>query len=367
MKKYSKIICTILTVCMMLCVMPFGAFAERISFNDISGNWAEQYILEMANKRAKDGSGYVIGGYADGSFRPNDNITRGAVAAILDRDHGYALTGATRDFTDVPRYNTFYKNIMACADNGVINGYADGSFKPTNSITRQAAIAMIARCSMTDADYTRYADKTACRLLLSAKFSDVSQISEQFYAEFCFLCTSGNLEGYPDGTVRPGQSITRAQFVKLLSTTTISHGDDPHPVVPSGSYFLTVSLESENKTIEAGMDNIQSDAAIIDTLMDIAIANEAEINTAFPSSSGTKSLSAFITIYEMCSEDGWNANTKENWRSCISAQGDNEIISACSDPESSTPISTLSLDKSYKVTITDAGRTYALTVTLTEN
>lgn len=362
-KKFSKILCAILTLCMMLTILPFGAFAESVSFTDVKGNWAEEYIMEMANKTAKDGSGYVIGGYSDGTFRPGDNITRGAVAAILDRAYGFKATGATKDFSDVAKENTFYKNIMACADNGVINGYSDGSFKPASSITRQAAIAMIARCAMTKDNYNQFSDKTACKKLLSDKFKDADQISEQFYAEFCYLCTYGNLDGYADGTVKPGQNITRAQFVKLLSTTKI---DNPGSVVPGKTYTLKLTLTSGNDTLSASATKLQSNAVIVDEIMGIAVANESKISAKFPTPSGSKSLNAYITIYEMCDEEGWNDRTKENWNDCISASGDPTIISACSDPQSTATISTLSCSHDYNVTITDSVRTYNLTVTLVE-
>lgn len=364
MKKWSKLLCAVLTVCMMLSALPFGAFADSVSFSDTKGNWAEEYILYWANTRAKDGRGYVIGGYPDGSFRPGDNITRGAVAAILDRAYGFTANGKTRDFSDVPKSNTFYRDIMACADNGVINGYSDGSFKPANSITRQAAIAMIARCAMTADDYAKFSDSAACKTLLSKRFSDWSGISGQFYAEFCYLCTYGNLEGYSDGTVRPNQNITRGQFVKLLYS--ITHQTNPDPAAQGETYTLKASLISGDTMVSANVTKLQSGARIVEELMGLAVANSEEINTAFPSSSGMKSLDAYITIYEMCSEGGWNENTKAKWNECISVTGDDAIISACADPQSEAEIGSLSCGRVYKVTITDDARTYELNVTLVE-
>ena len=364
-KKYSKLICTILTVCMMLTILPFCAFAasdKAVSFNDIKGSWAEEYILYWSNTLSKDGKSYVIGGYADGSFKPDENITRGAVAAILDRAYGFSESGATKDFTDVPKTNTFYKNIMACADNGVINGYGDGSFKPANSITRQAAIAMIARCAMDKDNYKQYSDKAACKKLLSEKFKDAGLISEQFYAEFCYMCTYGNLEGYGDGTVRPDQNITRAQFVKLLYSSI--NGGGGSAVVPGKTYTLKATLSNGSKSISSSATKLNSDASIVEELMGIAVANSSDINKAFPSPAGSKSLNAFISLYKICDEEGWTNASKSDWKECISATGDSAIINAFSDPESTTAINTLSCNRTYKVNITDDAGTYELTVTL---
>lgn len=361
MKKLSKILCAILTVCMLMTIMPFGAFAaneKSVSFTDTQGSWAETYIMYWSNTKAKDGSGYVIGGYADGTFRPDDNITRGAVAAILDRAFGFDASGATKDFNDVAKGSTFYKNIMACADNGVINGYSDGSFKPGNSITRQAAIAMIARCSMSKADYAQYSDKASCKKTLTNKFSDAGDISEQFYAEFCYLCAKGALDGYNDGTVRPGQNITRAQFVKLLYA--ITKGGSSDPVVSGKTYTLKVILSDGSKSLSASVSKLQSSAVIVDELMGLAVANRSDINSTF-SSSG---LNAYIAIYDMHNDTSWDDTSKENWNKQISATGDDAIISACKDPESTTTIKTLNCNNAYKVTITADTHTFYLTVSL---
>lgn len=367
MKKLTKILCAVLTVCMMLTIMPFGAFAANensVSFTDTKGSWAEEYILYWSNTKAKDGSGYVIGGYADGTFRPDDNITRGAVAAILDRAYGFTASGATKDFNDVAKGSTFYKNIMACADNGVINGYSDGSFKPGNSITRQAAIAMIARCAMTKDDYAKYSDNAACKKLLSDKFKDAGSISEQFYPEFCYMCTYCNLDGYSDGTVRPGQNITRAQFVKLLYTST--HKESSDPVVPGKTYTLKVTLSEGNTSLSATATKLQSNAVIVKELMNIAVANRAKIASTFQTpADAKKSLNAYIATYDLYTNDlTWSADAKANWNKCISATGDQAIISACADPESTIAISTLNCNHTYKVTITDDAHTYNLTVIL---
>ena len=77
MKKCSKLLCAILTVCMMLTILPLGALAENeahVSFTDTNGHWAEKYITYWANTLSKDGTQYVIGGYPDGSFMPDANI-----------------------------------------------------------------------------------------------------------------------------------------------------------------------------------------------------------------------------------------------------------------------------------------------------
>jgi hypothetical protein len=96
----------------------------------------------------------VIAGYPDGTFRPTAPISRQAVAAFLWRDyyrwtHTSAEPGdapqTTTDFSDVPESNVFSGDIQFGVDNGLINGYSDGTFRPAAPTTRQAAAAFIYR------------------------------------------------------------------------------------------------------------------------------------------------------------------------------------------------------------------------------
>lgn len=85
----------------------------------------------------------VLNGYNDGSFRPDNNITRAEMAAIISR---FAeLEGSTRiSFTDI-KGHWAEKSILLAASNGWINGYNDGSFRPDQNITRAETFAMINR------------------------------------------------------------------------------------------------------------------------------------------------------------------------------------------------------------------------------
>jgi len=79
----------------------------------------------------------IIHGYTDGTFRPNNNVTRGQLCKIVQLSEGWSddLTGAPH-FSDVVEGNTFYTFIETCYNHGVISGYSDGTFRPGNSATR---------------------------------------------------------------------------------------------------------------------------------------------------------------------------------------------------------------------------------------
>jgi len=86
-----------------------------------------------------------ITGYPDGSFRPDNAITREEAAAMLARAFGHTATNATRTFTDVNPSGWAYRYIVGCANKNIITGYADGTFKPHNNIQRSELYAMIYR------------------------------------------------------------------------------------------------------------------------------------------------------------------------------------------------------------------------------
>ncbi len=79
----------------------------------------------------------LIGGYNDGTFKPNDNITRGQAAKVAILASGDELLNpATATFTDVPVGSTFFRFVETAYANGMLNGYADQTFKPNDEVTR---------------------------------------------------------------------------------------------------------------------------------------------------------------------------------------------------------------------------------------
>ena len=90
----------------------------------------------------------VIDGYAEGDFRPTATLTRGAAAKIicnliLGPTTASALVADAAPYSDVPTNHTFAGYIAYCQKTGIISGYADGTFKPANSLTGYAFMKML--------------------------------------------------------------------------------------------------------------------------------------------------------------------------------------------------------------------------------
>lgn len=157
----------------------------------------------MLNKT--DHFAYVIG-YPDGTVHPNGQITRAEVATIFfrllrDEVRDGAFT-TSNSYSDVA-YGKWYNNpISTMSALGIITGYPDGTFKPNKPITRAEFAAIAARFDETQSGK-------------SATFSDV--IGHWAAKEIGIAYYNDWIKGYPDGTFKPDQNITRAEAMTLIN------------------------------------------------------------------------------------------------------------------------------------------------------
>lgn len=119
------------------------------TFSDVpKGYWAANYIGYMQQFG-------IITGYSDGSFRPDAPVTRAEFAAIASRFE--KLTEGSKSFTDVSDTYWAARYINFAATRGWVTGYSDGTFKPENTITRAEVAAVTCRLleRSADQDYIR--------------------------------------------------------------------------------------------------------------------------------------------------------------------------------------------------------------------
>lgn len=103
----------------------------------------------------------IVDGYSDGDFKPSDTLTRGAAAKIicnlvLGPTTAGALVADAAPYKDVPTSNTFAGYIAYCQQQGIISGYADGSFRPGATLTSYAFMKMLLGALGYDADIEGY-------------------------------------------------------------------------------------------------------------------------------------------------------------------------------------------------------------------
>jgi hypothetical protein len=208
--------------------------------------WAYPYVEQLAAQQ-------VINGYPDGSFRPNNNTTRGQMAKIVTLAFNFPLPQpAEYTFTDVPPGSTFFQYVEAAYARGLVQGYPCGGplepcdpqhrpyYRPNANVTR----GQISKIVVLAAGWTLANPP-------GATFADVPRGSTFFpYVETAYA--HGLLAGYPCGGpfepcdpqqrpyFRPGNNATRAQISKLVvlaigepPPTSTPAAPTPTPVVPT--------------------------------------------------------------------------------------------------------------------------------------
>ena len=169
----------------------------------VFAGWEETTVPSMLN--GDDHYAYIQG-YADGSVRPNANITRAQVATIffrlLDEDVRDDYLTTYNTFPDVDQDYWANTAISTMASLGVINGRNSGLFDPDAYITRAEFAAICARFDDSGVDgITTFTDT-------------VGHWAED---EISRAAALGWIQGYADGTFRPNQYITRAQAVTMIN------------------------------------------------------------------------------------------------------------------------------------------------------
>lgn len=149
----------------------------------------------------------VTAGFSDGSFRPLDSVNRDAMAAFLYRFAGSPAFTAPRNspFTDVTPTTPFYKEIMWLSSTGITGGFADGTFRPGQAVDRGAMAAFL----------YRFAGEPRFTPPASSPFSDISP-AKPFYREITWLSSTQVTGGFSDGTFRPGQAVARDAMAAFL-------------------------------------------------------------------------------------------------------------------------------------------------------
>lgn len=152
-----------------------------------------------------------INGYADGTFRPDNTITRGAAIAMLARQYSgmndaQLAVYANYRYADVPNTHVFAGAIGWAASRGYLNCIVtNNQLKPAQAITRAEFVALL--CEFENAS------------VKNASKSNFSDVSKNYWAvdEIEYATSQGWIYGYSNGSFRPDSSITRAEIVTIIN------------------------------------------------------------------------------------------------------------------------------------------------------
>lgn len=157
---------------------------------------------------AKDG---VLGGYGDGSFRPTNQVTRAEFAKmltmVLPNDNTVPTT--PRSFPDVKESAWYAQYVKTLAGRGIVNGFEDGTFRPNAQITRQDMATMIGR--MVELYGLNLPEKAS-----PVSFKDAGTIAAYAASAVSQMQRVGIINGFEDQTFRPKEHASREQTAQMI-------------------------------------------------------------------------------------------------------------------------------------------------------
>jgi hypothetical protein len=181
-----------------------GKIESHGSLSDINANPTYTWTI-VANNDVGGLSSTDAGKAASGELKAHDVLSGQFQLPVL--------------FSDVSQDANFAGEIYSLANNNVILGYADGSFKATRPLSRQAFVTFETRVVNVLQGKTGKAVKTdhqgACKTGTTSGFSDVSN-NDQFCKQIRFLSRQGVIDGYKDGTFKPTREVSRQAISALL-------------------------------------------------------------------------------------------------------------------------------------------------------
>lgn len=198
-------------------------------------------------------------GYADHSFGVRKEINRGEAALMIYRMSGEQHdAGTTRDFKDVEPVKGAeeFTAISWMAEQGIVHGYDDGTFRPDRSISRGELASYLFRFAG-DEDYEAPAEPV---------FKDVPA-SLGTYPDISWMYENKMVKGYVDGTFRPTRNVTRGETSKYLygletlrngtpapPTTAPKPAPEPEPEIPLAYRYVVIADDGLNVRSGAGVN-----------------------------------------------------------------------------------------------------------------
>jgi len=170
---------------------------KELRFSDIASHWAKEDIIMVAGMGA-------ITGYTDGSFKPDNKITRAEFVKILSGMLSLP-DGSGEKFSDVPSDKWFFPYVYAASSYGIINGISEDRFGPDEMITREDASVIIYRAL----------SKKGVSFSANLAFNDNKQISD-YAKEAVANLSGGEIIKGSGGLFRPKDTLSRAETVAML-------------------------------------------------------------------------------------------------------------------------------------------------------
>ncbi|MGG1517006.1 S-layer homology domain-containing protein [Paenibacillus oryzisoli] len=180
-----------------------------LTFADMAQHWAKDAVNDM-------GSRFVIQGVDDKTFLPNSDITRVEFAAIILRGLGLKLDDSGTTFSDVPAGAWYESAIRTANAYGLIEGFEDGTFRPNDKITREQAMAIIAKAMKISGLKDKLPKQDASALL--SQFADADTVAAWAKESVSDTLLAGIVTGRDGRILAPQAFVTRAEVALMVKS-----------------------------------------------------------------------------------------------------------------------------------------------------
>ncbi|WP_426334789.1 carbohydrate binding domain-containing protein [Paenibacillus silvae] len=209
-------------------------------YKDLKGHWAENAVMRMQNLA-------LIKGYADGTFRPSERISRAEFVVMLDRAFGFTGGPEPAAFADVNETDWYYDAVTRASGSGIIQGTDETHLSPQLPITRQDAAVM--------ADRAFQLSTGSESEQLGSAFSDEQDVAEYARKALGYLVQNKIVNGY-NGKLAPQSAITRAEAAMLMSSliADIKHAPGTYESKVDGNLIVrSADVTLKNTTVNGNL------------------------------------------------------------------------------------------------------------------
>jgi hypothetical protein len=220
----------------------------------------------------------VIDGYAEGDFRPSTTLTRGAAAKIicnliLGPTTAGALVADAAPYKDVPTNHTFAGYIAYCQKEGIISGYADGTFRPANSLTGYAFMKMLLGALGYDAEVEGYTGpnwsvNVAKRALnigladdLNGEFNGVKAVNREEACLYALNTLTADMVEY-DAKTTVSTNGTTVVIAGSKAKEMVNNGNTDGKIFTKDGVMQFAEKYFDNLTVKTGSDDFSRPANV---------------------------------------------------------------------------------------------------------
>ncbi len=206
--KISKIDGKYFAVINSLTNSTYSVVWHPVTFSDVANHWAKDMVNDMGSRLIFEGTG-------GSQFNPDRDITRGEFAVILVRGLGLQMEkGATTSFSDVKSTDPYRAAIDTAHVYQLLSGFDDGTFRPNEKITREQAMVIISNAMRLTGLKTKLSGQSAEETLRS--YADGAKVSEWAKNGIADSVQAGVVSGRSDDKLAPKAYMTRAEFAAIM-------------------------------------------------------------------------------------------------------------------------------------------------------